>query len=135
MLSTAVAAQNAPAVDPCSLLTRAEAEKAIGTLSGPPTASQQERMKACSFESGSGNSLEVMVLPEDGLQRAQHLYKDLKPVEGVDPPAFIRRNASIDWWEFYSWKGAVTLEVSMNASPGAEEKLKAVAKQALARLK
>jgi hypothetical protein len=55
-------------------------------------------------------------------------------VTGLEQEVFIRRNTDIDWVELFTRKGAVTLEVTMNATTGAEEKVKDLAKRALSRM-
>jgi hypothetical protein len=129
------AQQGAPAIEPCSLVTRAEAEQVIGKLKADPKPHQQERVKICEFESASGtDSLELWVFPESGLDRARDQHKDLKTVTDLGQPAFIRRNTDIDWIELFTRKGAVTLEVTMKASAGAEEKVRNLARKALSRM-
>jgi hypothetical protein len=131
----AAAQQGPPAIDPCMLVTRAEAEQVIGKLKADPKPQTQERVKICEYQPASGtDSLEIWVFPESGLERARDQYKDLKPVTDLGQPAFMRRNPDVDWLELFTRKGAVTVEVTMKAAPGAEEKVRSLARKALSRM-
>ena len=127
--------QGPPALDPCTLITQAEAEQVIGKLKNPPKGSTEERVRTCEYVSANGtDSLELWAFPESGLERARDAHKDLKPITDLGVPAFFRRNSDIGWVEIYTRKGKVTLEVTMKAASGDEENVKALAKKAVARM-
>ena len=127
-------AQGPPALDPCTLVTQAEAEQVIGKLKNAPKASTMEQVKTCEYAGANGEALELWAFPESGLERARATHKDLTPMADLGQPAFFRRNADIGWVEIYTRKGQVTLEVTMKAAAGADEKVKALAKKAIARM-
>ena len=127
-------AQGPPALDPCTLVTQAEAEQVIGKLKSAPKGSTVERVKTCEYAGANGEALELWVFPESGLERARATHKDLTPIADLGQPAFFRRNPDIGWVEIYTRKGQVTLEVTMKAATGADEKVKALAKKAIARM-
>jgi hypothetical protein len=60
VLAAAQAQQGTPAVDPCTLVTRAEAEAVIGTLEEAPKSQTQEPVRFCEYESVA-DSLELWV--------------------------------------------------------------------------
>ena len=128
-------AANDPTVDPCTLVTKAEAEQIIGKVKNTPVSSRVERVTICEFTFvDEKNALELWIFPAEGLDRAKKLIKDLSPVSGLGQEAFMTRNKDIPYMELYTKKGDVTLKVMMKETPGVEEKVKLLAKKALSRL-
>ncbi len=124
-----------PSVDPCTLITKAEAEQIIGKIKDNPVSSRVERVIICEFTFvDEKNALELWIFPAEGLDRAKKLIKNLSPVSGLGQEAYMTRNADIPYIELYTKKGNVTLKVSMKETPGVEEKVKLLAKKALSRL-
>ncbi len=131
----APAQQAAPAVDPCKLVTAADVEAIVGRLKGLPKSDVSEGARVCSFAfTDRANELEIWVYPAAGLERARAAYKDLTVVTDVGAEAFLRRNPTIDWIELYAKKGGVTLQVAMPRGAGDADKVKALARKALAAL-
>lgn len=135
LLTSAAARQGAPAVDPCTLVSRADVEQILGKLKAPPTSDINEQTKLCSYQFANGSDeMEIWVFPASGLDRARQSFKDLAPVTDLGHEAFQRRHPDIGWIELYTRKGDITLEVTMRATSGDLEKAKALARKALARL-
>jgi hypothetical protein len=135
VLGSAVARGDAPAVDPCTLISQADVEQVIGKLKGPPTSRREEQARFCMYEfANEKDALELWVFPASGLERARKLHKDLLPVPGLGRDAFMRRNTGLQYLELFVKKGNVTLEVTMKEAPGDEEKVQTLAKKALTRL-
>lgn len=128
------ASQGAPSIDPCTLVTVADVEAIVGKLKGPPRSETEERTRSCNFTFTGSDEMEIWVYPADGLDRARRLNKDLAAVTDVGAEAYMRRDASIDWIELYARKGAVSIQVTMKNAPGATDKVKALARKALAKL-
>jgi hypothetical protein len=123
-----------PAVDPCTLVARADVEQIVSKLKAAPKSETNERVRMCTYEfASSGDQLEIWVFPQSGLDRAKTTYKDLVPVTDIGQPAFQRRDPSIGWIEIYTRKGETTLKVTMKGS-GDLEKSKALARKALQKL-
>ena len=135
VLGSAVAVGDAPAIDPCTLLSQADVEQVIGPLQGPPTSSGAARARRCQYAfAHEQDALAVWVFPASGLQRARKLHKDLVPVPGLGSDAFMRRDQALQSLELFVKKGNVTLEVTMQEAPGDEEKVQTLARKALTRL-
>ena len=81
-------AQGPPALDPCTLVTQAEAEQVIGKLKSAPKGSTVERVKTCEYAGANGEALELWAFPESGLERARAAHKDLTPIADLGEPAF-----------------------------------------------
>ena len=121
-----------PKIDPCTLVPRADVERIIGKLSGPPKSQTLEQARTCEYTFVDGNlSLEIWVFPASGLERVRNQFKDLTPVTDLGAPAFQRREKTIDWLELYFRKGDVTFEVTMRSSAGDLEKAKDLARKVL----
>jgi len=89
----------------------------------------------CSYTFANGtDELEIWVYPATGLERARKAYKDLTPVTDLGAEAYLRRNTDIDWIEPDTKKGDVSLQVTMTKTAGDVDKVKALAKKALAKL-
>jgi hypothetical protein len=126
--------QTAPSVDPCTLVSVADVEAIVGKLKGAPRSETNERARSCSFAFAGSDEMEIWVYPVDGLDRARKLYKDLIAVTDVGAEAYMRRNPSIEWLELYARKGTASIQVTMKSPPGDTDKVKALARKALAKL-
>lgn len=135
MLGTGRALAADPTTDPCSLLTPAEVEQAIGKLRAVPKQSVIDRARMCDYQLANDSvGLSVWLLPAVGLDRARKEYPELAAVKGMGSEAVIHRNERFDWIELFARKGNATLQMSMPLTTGDAAKLQALAAKALARL-
>jgi hypothetical protein len=124
-----------PTTDPCSLLTPAEVEQAIGKLRAQPKQNVIDRARMCDYElTNDSVGLSVWLLPAVGLERARKEYPELTAAKDVGGEAFIHRNERLDLIELFARKGNATLQMSVPVATGDAAKLQALARKALARL-
>jgi len=124
-----------PTTDPCSLLTPAEVEHAIGKLRATPKQNVIDRARMCDYELANDSvGLSVWLLPAVGLDRARKEYPELTVVKGLGSEALIHRNERFGLIELFARKGSATLQMSVPLATGDASKLQALAGKALARL-
>ncbi|NOS78716.1 MAG: hypothetical protein HOP35_12300 [Nitrospira sp.] len=120
---------------PCSLLTVAEVEQVVGKLKSSPKADQEGNAAWCNYEFASGkDAMEAWVFPADGIDRGRKASKKPVAVKGFGDDAFMDRGMhGINYVNLFVKKGNVTVQFSIQAPPGDEAKLKALAQKALGR--
>jgi len=124
-----------PAVDPCTILTKAEVEQVIGKLKGAPRGDSEGAARWCNYEFADGkDAFEVWVFPADGIERGRKQAKKPVAVKGLGDDAFLNRGMhGLDYLDLFIKKGAVTVKLSLKESAGDEDKVKALAQKAIAR--
>lgn len=133
---------DAPSIDPCTLVSKADVEQIVGKLKTDPKSWRDGRAWFCGYEFANGrDSLNVMLYPASGLDRIRQELKDRQELNNVQPlnnlgfDAFIYHSTRyIDEMQLFARKGSVTLEVTLTQSPGADERVKSIARKALSRL-
>lgn len=124
-----------PNVDPCTLLTIAEVEQAVGPLKGKPTGDKEGEAAWCNYEFANGKDLmEVWVFPADAINRGRKVSKNPVPIKGLGDDAFMDRGMhGINYVNLFIKKGATTVKLSIQETAGDEEKLKALGQKAIRR--
>ena len=124
-----------PKVEPCSILTTAEVEQAVGPLKGTPTGDKEGDAAWCNYESANGKDLiEVWVFPADAINRGRKVSKHPVPMKGLGDDAFMDRGMhGINYVNLFIKKGNTTVKLSIRETAGDEEKLKALAQKAVRR--
>lgn len=124
-----------PRADPCSLLTTAEVEQAIGSLKSKPTGDREGDAAWCNYEFANGKDLmEVWVFPGDAINRGRKVSKNPVPMKGLGDDAFMDRGMhGINYVNLFIKKGDTTVKLSIRETAGDGEKLKALAQKAVRR--
>jgi hypothetical protein len=124
-----------PKVDPCSILTTAEVEQAVGSLKSKPTGDKEGDAAWCNYEFANGKDLmEVWVFPADAINRGRKVSKNPVPMKGLGDDAFMDRGMhGINYVNVFIKKGDTTVKLSIRETGGDEEKLKALAQKAVRR--
>lgn len=122
--------------EPCSLLTTAEVEQAVGKLSGTPTVDKEGDAAWCNYEfAGNKYAMEVWVFPADGLDRAKKKAKNPTAVKGLGDEAILTRGMfGLDYVDLYIKKGGTTIKITLKETAGDEDKLKTMGQKAVGRL-
>jgi hypothetical protein len=136
MTARVIAASELP--DPSKLVTKAELEAIAGKIVAGPQSIDIGGAPACSFTLENKSTVELMVLPDAPARRAFARRKfggaGVVELPELGKDAFANPSASDDTAKLYVAKNGVLLNVSMPPGKEAVEKLKAIAKKALARL-
>ena len=124
-----------PKVDPCSILTTAEVEQAVGQLKGTPTGDKEGDAAWCNYEFANGKDLmEVWVFPADAINRGRKVSKNPVPIKGLGDDAFMDRGMhGIKYVNLFIRKGGTTVKLSIQETADDEEKLKTLAQKAVGR--
>ena len=124
-----------PTIDPCTLLTQAEVEHVMGPLQGKPKADTEGRAAWCTYEFANGtDAMEVWVFPAEGIDRGRKAAKKPVAVKGLGEEAFMDRGMhGLDYVDLFIKKGTVTVRLSLKATAGDEDKLKALGQKAVGR--
>ena len=135
MLTAAVAIGAPPAVDPCTLLTKAEVEQIVGKVNREPKSETEGDARWCQYPFANDKDvLEVWVFPADGIERARRSAKNSTALKGIGQEAFfVCKLHGIDYLDLFMKKANITVKISMKETPGDEDKVKALAHKALAR--
>ena len=132
-VSQALAAS--PKVEPCSILTTAEVEQAVGKLKGIPKADKEGDASWCNYEfANDTDALEVWVFPADAIQRGRKISKKPITVSGFGDEAFMERGMQgLNYVNLFVKKGGTTVKFSIKETSGDENKLKMLAKKGVER--
>jgi len=124
-----------PSMDPCTLVKKAEVEQIIGRPTGNPTSERDDRVRMCTFlfSSDPSDALELWLYPGEAMERSKKEMKELSPIAGLGQEAFLHRDKKFEYVRLFVKKGNTMLEVRLNETAGDEDKVKAIAKKALAR--
>ncbi|MDO9119840.1 MAG: hypothetical protein Q7U39_17930 [Nitrospira sp.] len=92
-----------PSIDPCSLVTKAEAEQTVGKMTGNPKLEREGGAAWCIYEFANGkDSMEVWVFPAEGLERGRKYAKKAVTLKGFGEDAFMDRgNHGVDSLDFF----------------------------------
>lgn len=135
VLSGSATVVAADAADPCALLTKAEVEQALGPLDSLPRPQTNDRLRTCDYLfRDSKQGLSVWLFPGEATQRARKQIKKLVAVNGLGDEAFTYFQEELGYTELMVKKGDRVLQVGIPKAPGAEAKVQALARKALARL-
>lgn len=121
---------------PCSLLTTAEVEQAVGKLKGTPRVDTLGDTTQCIYEFANATSeLDIWIGTADSLAPARKRAKQPVAVNGIGDEAIMDRGridaATV---ELHIRKGNLVLLLILSDTPGDEAKLKALAQKAVRRL-
>ncbi|MDH4195705.1 MAG: hypothetical protein OEV70_16345 [Nitrospirota bacterium] len=122
-------------IDPCSVVTKAEIEQAIGKLKGDPQADKEGQAAWCNYEFANGkDAMEIWVFPGDAIERARKKAKKPAVVKGLGDDALMDRGAfGLDYVDLYIKKGSTTVKLALKETTGDEEKLKTLGQKAVGR--
>lgn len=136
-IAASTARAQAPAhADPCSLITRAEVEHIVGKLKAAPKADKEGQASWCNYEFANGkDAFEIWVFPGEGIDRARRVAKSGTTVKGLGEDAFLTRGLhGLDYVNLYVRKNNRTINLALQYTSGDEDKVKALAQRALARM-
>jgi hypothetical protein len=120
--------------DPCTLVATAEVEAVVGKLKGSPRSSQNGRARVCDYEAANGTDyLSVWLYPSSDLDRFRKDALNPTTVTGIGEDAFVAHNTRFEIVQLLAKKGRALLQVMLTDTTGAEEKVKAIARKAIAR--
>ena len=125
LLSIANAAEPAP-IDPCSLLSKAEAAQIMGEIKGEPRSKDALRGKKCAYDNMEGAWITVEVYPAEAhWDLLKNLGIDVQEVTGLGDAAFSAKRG--DTRQVYVKKGPSMIEVDSSAGMEAAQKVAAIA--------
>jgi hypothetical protein len=114
------------AIDPCSLLSRAEAADALGELKGEGASKDGLRGKKCSYDNMAGAWVSIEVYSAEAhWDLMKNMSLDVKELTGLGDVAFSARRG--DTRQVYVKKGALMIEVDSSAGMEAAQKVAAIA--------
>jgi len=124
-----------PAIEPCKIVTVAEVEQIIGKLKAAPTTGKEGDAAWCNYEFVNGkDAFEIWVFPASGIDRARKLAKKAVQLKGLGDDAFMNRGMhGLDYVDIFIKKGSATVKLSLHETAGDEDKVKALAQQAVGR--
>lgn len=135
LFTTLATMQSEITTDPCTLVARGDIEQVVGRLKGSPKSSRNGRARVCEYEAANGTDfLDVWLYPSSNLDRFRKDAPNPVTVTGIGDEAFLVHNARFEQVQILARKGGTLLQVILTESKGAEDKVKAIARKAIARM-
>ena len=125
-LPNAFAQPESKPVDPCSLLTKAEAAAVMGEIKDEPASKDGLRGKKCSYNNVAGAWVTIELYSADAhWDLMKNFAVDVKEMTGLGDAAFSAKRG--DTRQVYIKKGASMLEVDSSAGLDAAQRAAAIA--------
>jgi hypothetical protein len=135
MLLPSRSAGQDPLPDPCGLVSQADVEQIVGKIKGQPKSSRNDPSRVCEYELADGQDvLDVWVSPARTFDRARKDLQNPTAVPEIAPEALLHRNERFEQMQLLAKKGTLAILVTLNLTPGADAKVKSIARKALSRL-
>ena len=121
--------------DPCTVVAKSDLEQIVGKLKGTPKSSRNGRARVCAYEGANGTDfLDIWLYPSNNLERFRKDAPNPVTVSGIGDEAFLAHNTRFEQVQIIARKGSTLLQVILTESKGAEDKVKAIARKAIAGL-
>ena len=117
---------NAKPLDPCSLMSKAEAAVVMGEMKGDPTSKDALRGKKCVYDNMKGAWISIEVYSTEAQwELAKNMAIDAQELPGLGEAAFSAKRG--DTRQIYVKKGASMIEVDSSAGMDAAKQVAAIA--------